>query len=117
MRRKKIKNNDKIINLERELVKIKNSNKPDKVPNALKQFKKIHVVNKNLHECKNEIILDYTGEFEMVGELSIADHIRETYIRFRNNTDYEQYIKFRNNTDYEQYIKAIDQVYESEDAF
>ena len=40
----------------------------------------------------------------MVGELSIADHIRQTHIRFRNINDYESY------------INAIDQDYESEDA-
>ena len=40
----------------------------------------------------------------MVGELSIADHICQTHIRFRNITDYESY------------INAIDQDYESEDA-
>ena len=50
------------------------------------------------------MLLDYTGEFEMVGELSIADHIRHTQIIFRNINDYESY------------INAIDQDYESQDA-
>ena len=59
---------------------------------------------KNLHEIKNEKILDYTGEFEMVGNLSVGDQIRETHIRFRNFNDYENY------------INAIDQNYDSEDA-
>ena len=40
----------------------------------------------------------------MIGELSIAGHIRETHNRFRNFTDYESL------------IKAIDQDFESEDA-
>ena len=46
----------------------------------------------------------YTGEFEMIGDLSIAEHIRKTHFRFRNSTDYEHY------------INAIDQNYDSEDA-
>ena len=40
----------------------------------------------------------------MVGELSIADHIRRTHIRFRNITECESY------------INAIGQDYKSEDA-
>ena len=40
----------------------------------------------------------------MIGELSIADLIRQTHIRFRNPTVFESY------------INAIDQDYESEDA-
>ena len=28
----------------------------------------------------------------MIGEFRIADHIRQTHIRFRNITDYESYI-------------------------
>ena len=75
-----------------------------KLQSELKELNKIHDVDKNLHEIKNEILLDYTVEFEMVGELSIADHIRQTHIRFRNINDYEAD------------INAIDQVYESEDA-
>ena len=40
----------------------------------------------------------------MVGNLNIADQVRQTHIRFRNIADYETY------------IKAIDQDYDSEDA-
>ena len=65
---------------------------------------KIHVVDKNLHEIKNEILRDYVGEFEMVGRLKIADQTRETHIRFRNIDGFESC------------IKAIDHDYESEDA-
>ena len=50
------------------------------------------------------LLLDYTGDIEMVGESSIADHIRQTQSRFQNNNDYENY------------INAIDQDYKSEDA-
>ena len=102
----KKKNNDKIKQLEDELSKIEYSDNLDKLQNALKEKNEleIRVINKNLHEIKNEILPDYTGEFEMVGELSIDDHIRPTHIRFRNINDYESY------------INAIDPYYESEDA-
>ena len=102
--KKKIKDLDKVKNLEIELVKTKCSNEPDKIRNALEELNEIHAGKKNIHEIKSEILLDYTGEFEMFGELSIADHIRQTHIRFGNINDYESY------------IDAIDQDYESEDA-
>ena len=86
------------------MVKIKYDNNPIKLQSALKEFNEIQVVDKNSHEIKQEILVDYTGEFEMIGRLKIADHIRETHIRFRNITDYEAY------------INSIDQDYESEDA-
>ena len=65
---------------------------------------KFPLIDKKLHEIKNEKLRDYTGDFEMVGELSIGDLFRQTHIIFRNNTDYEHY------------IKIIGQEYESEDA-
>ena len=55
-------------------------------------MKKIQVVDKNLQKIKNEILKDYTGEFEMVGKLSIGDQIRQTHIRFKYITDYDDYI-------------------------
>ena len=85
------------------MVKIKYAINPTKIPSELKDLNKIHVVKKNLHEIKNEIILDYTGEFEMVGNLKIGHQIRETHIRFRNSNNYESS------------INAIDQDYESDD--
>ena len=53
----------------------------------IKELNKIHVFNKNLHEIKQEILIDYTGELEMVGKLSVGDQIRETHIRFTNIID------------------------------
>ena len=58
----------------------------------MKGLNKIQVVNKNLHEIKQEILKDYVGGFEMVGSLNVGDQNRQTHIRFRNNTDYEAYI-------------------------
>ena len=46
----------------------------------------------------------YAAEFEMIVDLKIGDHIRETHIRFRNFTDYEAY------------INSIDQGYDAKDS-
>ena len=104
-KRKKNKNLDKIKELEILLVNIKYANNSNKLQSALKELNKIQVVNKNLHEIKQEILQDYVGEFEMVGNLKVGDQIRQTHIRFRNINDYEAY------------INAIDLDYDSEDAF
>ena len=101
-KKKKNKNYDKIKQLEIELVKIKYANNPNKLKSELKELIKIQVIDKNLHEIKNE--MDYTGEFEMVGNLKVGDQIRQTHIRIRNFADYESY------------INVIDQDYDSEDA-
>ena len=53
---------------------------------------KIQVIYKILHEIKNEILLDYVGAFEMVGNLKVGDQIRQTHSRFRNIDDFESYI-------------------------
>ena len=74
------------------MVKIKYAKNPKKFQSDLKELNKIHVVNKNLHEIKQEIVVDCGGEFEMIGKVSVGDQIRETHIRFRNITDYEAFI-------------------------
>ena len=101
---KKNKNFDRLEQLESLLVKVKKADKPDKLEEALREVNKIQVVNNNLHEIKNEILLDYVGEFETVGNLKVGDQIRQTNIRFRNINDYEAY------------INAIDEGYVAEDA-
>ena len=71
----------------------------------MKELNKIQVDNKNLHEIKQEILQDYEGVFEMIGNTKVGDQIRHTHIRFRNMDDFEAY------------INSIDQDYDSEDAF
>ena len=88
-KKKKTKSFNKIKQLEILLVRIKNADKPDKLESALKEFKKIPVVNKKIHEIKNEILLDFVGELEMVGNLKVGDPIRQTHVRFRNMDDFE----------------------------
>ena len=103
-KKKKNKNIDKIKQLEILLVNIKYANDPNKIQSELKELNKIQVVNKNLHEIKHEILIDYEGVFKMVGNLKVRDQIRQTHIRFRNISDYEAY------------VNSIDQDYDSEDA-
>ena len=64
---------------------------------------KIYVNNLNLHEIKNEILQDYTGDFELNGKLIIGPVEHKTNIRFKNMDDFENY------------INAIDVDYDSED--
>ena len=102
-KKNKNKNLDKIKQLEIILVNIKYANNPNKLEEALKELNKIQVNDKNLHEIKNEILQDYEGVFEMIGNLKIGDQIRQTHIRFRNMDDFEAY------------INSIDQDYDSDD--
>ena len=88
-KRKKNKNLDKIKNLEILLVNIKYANNPNKLQSALKELNKIQVVNKNLHEIKQEILLDYNSVFELIGNLKVGEQVRQTHTRFRNMDDFE----------------------------
>ena len=103
-KQKKNKNIDKIKQLEILLVNIKYANDANKLQSEIKELNKVQVVNKNLHEIKQEILQDYESEFEMVGNLKVGDQIRQTHNRFRNISDYEAY------------INAIDEGYDAEDA-
>ena len=57
-KKKKNEKLDIIKQLEKLLVKIKYANNPNKLQSESKELNKIHVVNKNLHEIKQEILLD-----------------------------------------------------------
>ena len=76
---KKKKNLDKVKQLEILLVKTKYANDPNTLQNALEELNKIYVVNKDLHEIKQEILEDYEGVFEMVGNLKVGDQIHQTH--------------------------------------
>ena len=77
-KKKKNKSFDEIKQLELLIFKIKYSNNPDKLQNALKEFNKIRVVAKNLGKIRTEILVDYTGAFGKIGKLSVGDQIRTT---------------------------------------
>ena len=70
----------------------------------MKELNQIQVIDENLDEIKNDELVEYAGEFEIVGKLSIGDQIRVTHIRFRKITEIETY------------TNATDQDYESKDA-
>ena len=64
---------------------------------------KIYVNNINLYEIKNEILQNYTSDFELNGKMIIGPVEHKTNIRFKNMDDFERY------------INAIDVDYDSED--
>ena len=64
---------------------------------------KVYVNNLNLHEIKNEILQDCTGDFELNGLMIIGP------IEHKTNTG------FKNMIDFERYVNAIDVVYDSGD--
>ena len=67
------------------------------------QAMKYMLIVLNLHEIKNEILQDYTGDFELNGKMNIGPVEHKTNIRFKNMDDFERY------------INAIDIDYDSED--
>ena len=103
-KKEKNKNLDKVKQLEIELVKLTYAINPNKSQSELKELNEIHSVRKNFHEIKNDSLRKYTGVLELVGNLSIGDHVRETHIRFRNMEDFESF------------INAIDEGYHSDDS-
>ena len=46
----------------------------------------------NLHEIKNDILEDYTGDFELIGSMLVGEIEQKTNIRFKNIDDFESYI-------------------------
>ena len=50
----------------------------------------MHILN--LHEIREEVLVDYTGDFEMTGELSVGEKNGKTHIRLINIDDYVAYI-------------------------
>ena len=82
----------KVKELENLLVRINYANNPNKLKSVLGELNKIEVIHKKLHEIKQEILIDYTGEFEVVCSLKVDDQVRQIHIRFKNIDDYESYI-------------------------
>ena len=54
--------------------------------------KKIYCKNINLHEIKNEILQDYTGDFELNVKMVIGPIEHKANIRFKNMDDFEKCI-------------------------
>ena len=45
-----------------------------------------------LHEFKNELLRDYNGDFEMIGDIFNGKHKQTTAIKFKTTEYYESYI-------------------------
>ena len=55
----------------------------------------------NLHEIKNEILEDYTGDFELIGSMLVGEIEQKTNIRFKNVDDFESYINAIDNSGFD----------------
>ena len=55
----------------------------------------------NLHEIKNDILEDYTGDFELIGSMLVVEIEQKTNIRFKNVNDFENYINAIDNGGYD----------------
>ena len=55
----------------------------------------------NLQEIKNEILEDYTGDFELIGSMLVGEVEQKTNIRFKNVDDLESYINAIDNSGYD----------------
>ena len=55
----------------------------------------------NLHEIKNDILGDYTGDFELIGSMLVGEVKQKTNIRFKNVDDFESYINAIDNSGYD----------------
>ena len=55
----------------------------------------------NLHETKNEILEDHTGDFELIESMLVGKVEQKTNIRFKNVDDFESYISAMDNSGYD----------------
>ena len=62
-----------------------------------------------MHEIKNDILQDYTGDFELNGKMIIGPIELLDLLKTKN--------RFKNTIDFKSYINAKDVNYDSEDVF
>ena len=55
----------------------------------------------NLHEIKNDILENYTSDFELIGSMLVGEIEQKTNIRFKNVDDFESYINAIDNSGYD----------------
>ena len=53
---------------------------------------KRYVNGLNKHDYKNEILIDYKSDFEVIGSTLVVEIEQKTKIRFENVDDFETYI-------------------------
>ena len=52
---------------------------------------KLFVISLYSNEIKNELLGDYTGDFEMIFDIVVAEHKQATAIRYKNFEHYGSY--------------------------
>ena len=62
---------------------------------------KRHVNGLILHEIKNEILEDSTGDFELIGSMLIGEIEQKTNVMFKNVDDFETFIHAIDNSGYD----------------
>ena len=62
---------------------------------------KTYVNGLNLHEIKNEILEDSTGDFELNRSMLVGEIEQKTKIRFKNVDDFDSYINAIDNSGYD----------------
>ena len=62
---------------------------------------KKYVNGLNLHEIKNEMRDDYTGDFELIGSMLVDEVEQKTNVRFKNVDDFASYINAKDNSGYD----------------
>ena len=55
----------------------------------------------NLHENKNDVLENYTGDFELIGSMLVGEIEQKTNNRFKNVDDFESYINAIDNSGYD----------------
>ena len=55
----------------------------------------------NLHEIKIEILLGYTGDFELIGSILVCEIEQKTNFRFKNVDNFETYVNAIDNSGYD----------------
>ena len=62
---------------------------------------KEYVNGSKLHENKNEVLEDHTGDFELIGSMLLGEVEQKTNIRFKNVDELESYINAIDNSGYD----------------
>ena len=62
---------------------------------------KIYVNGSKLHEIQNEVLEDYTGDFEIIGSMLVGEIEQKTNFRFKKVDDFESYINAIDNIGYD----------------
>ena len=73
------------------MVTLKHSNFLIKLENPIKELNRSFVVDITLHQIEEEILKNYTADFEMIGTSVVGENLRSTHIRFRNIIEYENH--------------------------